>query len=152
MKVKKPVPRAAIVAPPTLGSPDDEDKFVNNYEMLTDDNDKYTLSEKMVHHCGGAILPIHWTACKAVIVFHAGSGVSKLKTTTKKNKEAACFELYYNTIEALDPDHFDKAARHFFVILFRKRMNPCPHTLCTGTTMTPGRRLKTKSSLTFQGT
>ncbi len=38
-------------------------------------------------------------------------------------------ELYYNTLELLDPDHFDKTACDFFVILFRKRMNPCPHTL-----------------------
>jgi hypothetical protein len=58
--------------------------------MLTGDNDQYTLSEeKMVHHCGGAILPVHWTACKAVLAFHAGSGVSKLKSTTKAKTEAA---------------------------------------------------------------
>ena len=55
----------------------------------------------MVHHCGGAILPVHWIACKAVLAFAAGSGVSKLKMTTKAKKADACLELYYNTIEAL---------------------------------------------------
>ena len=40
----------------------------------------------------------------------------------------------------------------FFVILFRKKMNPCRHILSTNTTVTPGQRFKTKSSHTFQGT
>ena len=122
------VPRAAVVlAPTTLGSPGDDEEFVDNYEMLNDNNDQYTLSEKLVHHCSSAILPIHWTAFKAVLAFHAGSGVSKLKTTTKKNKEAACLELYYNTLELLDPDHFDKAAaRDFFCHSFQKKDEPMP--------------------------
>jgi hypothetical protein len=67
------VSHAAIVAPTTLGSPDCED-FVDNYNMLTNNNDQHT--SPLVHHCGGAILPIHWTACKAVLSFHAGTGVS----------------------------------------------------------------------------
>ena len=113
------------IAVPTLGSADDEE-FTDNYEMLTGNNDQYTLSEQLVHHCGGAILPVHWTACKAVLAFHAGSGVSKLKTTTKKDKEAACLELYYNTMEALDEEHFDKDARDFFCHSFQKKDEPMP--------------------------
>ena len=107
-------------APPAVSGAEDDDDFVDNYEMLTGDNDQDTLSEKLVHHCGGAILPVHWTACKAVLAFHAGSGVSKLKTTTKTMKEAACLELYYNAIEALDEQHFDKNARDFFCHSFQE--------------------------------
>jgi hypothetical protein len=140
----------AILAVPTLGTSTDDEKFTDNYDILTGNNDHYSLTEQLVHHYGGAILPVRWTACKAVLAFHAGSGVSKLKTTTKKDKEAACLELYYNTIESLDEEHFGKDARDFFVILFRKRMKPCQHTLCTATTMTLVQRFETKSSHTFR--
>jgi hypothetical protein len=116
--------------------------LTDNYKMLTGNNDHYSFSEQLVHHCGGAILPVHWAACKAMLAFHAGSGVSKLKTTTKKDKEAACLELYYTTIKSLDEEHFGKDARDFFVILFRKRMNPCQHTLFTVFTMTPEQRFE----------
>jgi hypothetical protein len=87
---------------------------------------KTTHSPLWVHHCRRAILPVHWTASKAVLAFHAGSGVSKLKTTTKYLKEAACLELYYNTIESLDEEHFDKAARDFFCLSFQKNDEPMP--------------------------
>ena len=89
-------------APPAISGAEDDDDFIDNYEMLTGNEDHYTLSEKMVHYCGGAILPVHWIACKAVLAFSAGSGVSKLKTTTKAMKANACLELYHNTIESLD--------------------------------------------------
>jgi hypothetical protein len=102
----------AILAVPTLGTNTDGKEFTDNYNMLTGNNDHYSLSEQLVHHCAGAIFPVHWTACKAVLAFHAGSGVSKLKTTTKKDKEAACLELYYNRIESLDEEHFGKDAHH----------------------------------------
>ena len=108
-----------------LGAEPDAD-FVDNYEMLTGDDSQYTLSEKMVHHCGGAILPVHWIACKAVLAFASGSGVSKLKTTTKAKKADACLELYYNTIEALDEEFFDKDARDFFCNSFQKKEEPMP--------------------------
>jgi hypothetical protein len=65
-------------------------------------------------------------ACKAVLAFYAGSGVSKLKTTTKANKEASCLELYYNTLESLDEEHFDKSARDFFCHSFQKKDEPMP--------------------------
>ena len=103
-----------------------DEEFIDNYEMLTGNNDQYSLSEKMVHYCGGAILPVHWCACKAVLAFHAGSGVSKLKTTTKADREAACLELYYNTIESLDDTHFDKASRDYFCNSFQKKEEPMP--------------------------
>ena len=114
-----------VNAPSCVAEPFDEE-FVDNYEMLTGNNDQYSLSEKMVHHCGGAILPVHWCACKAVLAFYAGSGVSKLKTTTKANRESACLELYYNTIESLDDTHFDKASRDYFCNSFQKKDEPMP--------------------------
>ena len=117
-------------SPPVAGAPGGgevfDEEFVDNYKMLTGNSDQYSLSEKMVHHCGGAILPVHWTACKAVLAFHAGSGVSKLKTTTKANKEASCLELYYNTIESLEEEYFDKAAREYFCHSFQKKDEPMP--------------------------
>ena len=119
-------PPVAVAQGGAPATDDFDEEFIDNYEMLTGDNDQYTLSEKMVHHCGGAILPVHWTACKAVLAFHAGSGVSKLKTTTKAKKEAACLELYYNTIESLDTEFFDKAARDFFCHSFQKKDEPMP--------------------------
>ena len=116
---------AAPDVPPGVAVDDEDDELIDDYAMLTGDNDHYTLSEKMVHHCGGAILPVHWAACKAVLAFHAGAGVSKMKTTTKLMKEAFCLELYYNTIEALDEEeHFDKAARDFFCHSFQKKEEP----------------------------
>jgi hypothetical protein len=117
---------ATPIVPPAVAVDDEDDDFIDDYAMLTGDNDHYTLSEKMVHHCGGAILPVHWAACKAVLAFHAGVGVSKMKTTTKLMKEASCLELYYNTIEALDEEHFDKAARDFFCHSFQKKEDPMP--------------------------
>ena len=143
---------AAPVVPPADAVDDEDEDFIDDYAMMTGDNDHYTLSEKMVHHCGGAILPVHWAACKAVLAFHAGAGVSKMKTTTKLMKEASCLELYYNTIEALDEEHFDKAARDFFVIRFRRRRSPCRHTRSTGTTKTPALKFETKFFLSSQGT
>jgi hypothetical protein len=96
-------------------------EFVDNYEMLTGNTDQYSLSEKMVHQSGGAILPVHWVACQAVLAFYAGSGVSKVKTSTKANKEASCLELYYNTLESLDEEHFKKSASDFLSFLPEKR-------------------------------
>lgn len=48
------------------------DNFVDNYELLgagdaCNNFDKYSLSDQMVHFCGGQILRVHLTACKAVI-------------------------------------------------------------------------------------
>jgi hypothetical protein len=60
----------AILAVPTLRTSTDDEEFTDNYEMMTGNNDHYSLSEQLVQHCGGAILPVHWTACKAVLAFH----------------------------------------------------------------------------------
>jgi hypothetical protein len=66
--------------------------FVDNYDMVDGSNDdEYTLSEKMVHYVGGHVMPEHWVACKAVLVFHAGyTTSSKLPVMTKSSKLAAC--------------------------------------------------------------
>ena len=117
---------AAPVDPLAVAVDDEDEDFLDDYAMMTGDNNHYTLSEKMVHHCGGAILPVHWAACKAVLAFHAGSGVSKMRTTTKAMKEASCLELYYNTIESLDEEHFDRDARDFFCHSFQKKEEPMP--------------------------
>ena len=43
-----------------------------------------------------------------------------MKPITKKDKEAACSELYYNTIESLDEEHFDKDIRDFLSFFSEK--------------------------------
>ena len=116
----------ALAVAGTEEDDEDLDEFVDDYAMLTGNSDQYSLSEQMVHHCGGAILPVHWIACKAVLAFYAGSSISKMKTTTKAQKETDCLELYYNAIEALDEDHFDKDARDFFCNSFQKKNEPMP--------------------------
>ena len=63
---------AAVVAPsgaevdaavvlPVQGSAADQE-FVDNYDLDAEGGEEYTLSQKMVHYCGGCILPVHWTA------------------------------------------------------------------------------------------
>jgi hypothetical protein len=93
-----------------------EEEFVDNYDLTLGDNDDYTLSDKMVHYCGGQILQVHWSACKAVLAFYAGSRVSKGKTVKKHEMEKICLEIYYTAID------------------------PCLPTLFGGTTMTLGRK------------
>ena len=67
---------------------------MENYDLTYDDHDAYNLSQKMVHYCGGHILPVHWSACKAVLAFYAGSRVSKSKTSKKPEMERECLEIY----------------------------------------------------------
>ena len=43
-------------------------------------------------------------------------------------------ELYYNTLESLDEEHFDKSARDVFVIPSRKKTSQCQLTPCIDTT------------------
>ena len=116
----------------------EEEEFVDNYDLTLDNNDEYSLSDKMFHYCGGHILQVHWSACKAVLAFYTGSRVSKSKTSKKPEMERECFEIYYNAIEdELDVDHFNKDAREFFLTLSRRRRNPCLLTLFGGITTTP---------------
>ena len=103
-----------------------EEEFVDNYDLTLGDNDDYTLSDKMVHYCGGQILQVHWSACKAVLAFYAGSRVSKGKTVKKHEMEKICLEIYYTAIEELDVEHFDKDARDFFCHSFQKKEEPMP--------------------------
>lgn len=115
----------ANVGDTPLGSTGEEE-FVENYDLTYDDHDAYNLSQKMVHYCGGHILPVHWSACKAVLAFYAGSRVSKSKTSKKPEMERECLEIYYNAIEELDVDHFNKDAREFFCHSFQKKEEPMP--------------------------
>ena len=92
-----------------------EEEFAENYELMTEGNDgKYSLSEQMVHFCGGHITRVHWTSCKAVIAFYAGSSVSKLSQMTKKLREASCLRIYFNAVDELDEEHFCAEAKSFF--------------------------------------
>lgn len=105
------------------------DNFVDNYELLgagdgCNNFDKYSLSDQMVHFCGGQILRVHLTACKAVIAFYAGSSVSKLSQMTKKLREAACLRIYLNAVDELDDVHFDSDAKDFFRSSFLKSNDP----------------------------
>ncbi len=66
--------------------------MLDNYKIKEDEEDKmYSLSDKMVHYyIGGEILPEHWNAYKAVLVFQAGCLVRKLSTMNKTNMQSAC--------------------------------------------------------------
>ena len=66
-----------------------ENSFLDNYYIDTSDDDE-SLSEKMVHYVGGHVLPEHWVACKATLVFYAGSTTTKSTVMTKRGKEDAC--------------------------------------------------------------
>ena len=112
-----------VVALPVQGSASDQE-FMDNYDLDAEGGDEYTLSQKMVHYCGGCILPIHWTACKAVLAFNAGAATSKLATTTKALKEEACLRLYIASVEALDELSFDEDSRSFFSHSFQKKGEP----------------------------
>ena len=113
-----------VVALPVQGSASDQE-FMDNYDLDAEGGDEYTLSQKMVHYCGGCILPIHWTACKAVLAFNAGAATSKLATTTKALKEEACLRLYVASVEALDElSSFDVDSRSFFSHSFQKKGEP----------------------------
>jgi hypothetical protein len=108
-----------------LGSTDGPE-FVENYDLTLDDTDEYSLSEKMVHYCGGQILQVHWAACKAVLAFFAGSRVSKSRTSKKPEMERECLEIYYNAIEELDVEYFNRDARDYFCHSFQKKEEPMP--------------------------
>ena len=109
-----------------VGTSMEEELVDKNYDLTLGDNDDYTLSDKMVHYCGGQILQVHWRACKAVLAFYAGSRVSKGKTMKKHEMEKICLKIYYTAIEELDVEHFDKGARNFFCHSFQKKEEPMP--------------------------
>jgi hypothetical protein len=48
-----------------------ENSFVDNYN-INNSNNNDVLSKMMVHYIGGHVLPKHWIACKATLVFYAG--------------------------------------------------------------------------------
>lgn len=102
--------------------------FVDNYDLMMRGEEgnfeKYSLSEQMVHFCGGIISRVHWTACKAVLAHYAGSSTSKLSQMTKKLREAACLRIYMNAVDELDDEHFDADAKVFFKKSFLKTSEP----------------------------
>lgn len=97
--------------------------FIDNYHIGTSE-DNESLSEKMVHYVGGHILPDHWVACKAVLVFYAGSTTTKSTVMTKRGKEEACLEVYKEAVANLDTSHFGVECRHFFLHSFKKKEEP----------------------------
>ena len=65
-------PGASAIPPDEADGVSDNDKdFIDNYDMLNLLDNKYTLSEQMVHYVGGHITPEHWMACKATLVLNA---------------------------------------------------------------------------------
>ena len=100
----------------------EEDFQPDNYDM--DNNDEYSLSDKMVHYVGGHIAPEHWPACKACLVFSAGCMVSKMTTMTKVNMQNTCLQGYRMLVNELDTAHFCADARAYFLSSFRKKEDP----------------------------
>lgn len=101
-----------------------ENDFIDNYDLDGNDND-YSLSEKIVHFLGGYIAPEHWLACKAVLVFHAGSKTSKLASSMNKTaKVMACLLAYKQAIAALDSMHFSVESRKYCPCSFKKKDEP----------------------------
>jgi hypothetical protein len=101
-----------------------DQEFLDNYDLDADGGDDYTLSQKMVHYCGGNITQTHWIACKACLAFFAGASTSKMLTTTKSLKEASCLAIYLNAIDALDDMHFDVGSKAFFRHSLQKKDDP----------------------------
>jgi hypothetical protein len=81
--------------------------FIDNYDMLDSvDSEEYTLSEKMVHYVGRHIMPEHWMAWKATLVFHAGATVCQMKPATEAKRHDATLVEYNRAIDALEKTHF----------------------------------------------
>ena len=94
----------------TVSAEPTENYFIDNYDLDGNDND-YLLSEKIVHFLSGYIAPEHLLACKAVLVFHAGSKTSKLASMNKTAKEMAYLLAYKQAIAALDSTNFSVESR-----------------------------------------
>ena len=83
--------------------------LLDNYELEEDvENEMYSLSDKMVHYIGGEILPEHWNACKAVLVFQAGCLVNKLSTMTKTNMQRLVWMHISHLSQNLTPFTFQQ--------------------------------------------
>lgn len=93
------LPAAGVTLTFPAETPDDN-RFQDNYNMMEGENeDTYTLGEKILHYdLGGHICQHHWTAIKAVIVFSAGVTVSKLPPMSKSAKEAKILTVYHDSI------------------------------------------------------
>jgi hypothetical protein len=96
-----------------------ENHFQDNYDIDGENEDAYTLGEKILHYLGGYISPHHWTAIKATIVFKAGATVAKLPPMSKAEKEAKILAVYLDTINELDPIMFGNNLKVFLSGSFR---------------------------------
>ena len=101
-----------------------DDSFQDNYALDDDENEEeYSLCQKMVHYIGGNMVTSdHWAAVKAVLVFNAGCIVNKLAPMTKENIQSKCSAAYKKSIADLDPAHFSETARHFFMAAHRDKV------------------------------
>ena len=101
-------------------------EFLDNYDLDGEGGDDYTLSQKLVHYCGGNITQTHWIACKACLAFFAGAATSsKMLTTTKALKEASSLQIYLGALDALDDAHFAMVdAKVFFRHSLQKKDEP----------------------------
>ena len=89
-----------------------------------DDNDKYLLSDKMVHYIGEHITPERWPACKACLVFSTGCMVSKMTTMTKVNMQNTCLQGYRMLVNELDKALFVPILEHSSFLLSGRRKIP----------------------------
>ena len=95
-QLASPVTAGTTIDVPVIG---DAENFTDNYyDLDAEGGDDYTLCQKMVHYCGGHIVPEHLPACKAVLVFHAGCAICKLSSIFCFNA-SNCEELLPVAIE-----------------------------------------------------
>ena len=115
------LPAAGVMLTFPAETPDDN-RFHDNYDMMEGENeDTYTLGEKILHYLGGHICQHHWTAIKAVIVFKAGVTVSKLPPMSKSAKEAKILAIYHEIINELNPTVFSNDLKTFLAGSFRAK-------------------------------
>jgi hypothetical protein len=97
--------------------------FVYKYDMNGSNDDKYTLNEKMAHYIGGHVMPEHWVACKAALVFH-GRWLhhQQAPCNDKTSKLAASLKAYTKAIDSLDRNFLCANACSFFSHSFRKKV------------------------------
>jgi hypothetical protein len=115
-------PAAGVMLTFPAETPDNTDRFQDNYHMLEGENeDTYTFGEKVLHYLGGHICQQHWTAIKAAIVFKAGTTVSKLPPMSKSAKEAKILSIYHDIVNELNPIVFSNDLKTFLAGSFRAK-------------------------------
>jgi hypothetical protein len=112
--------------------------------MLTGHNDKNcALSEKLVYHCGSAILPAqYWLdcvhGCPCILCWIRSQQVED----NKKEGQGGCLAAWsfttIATIESLDPNHFDSKAAHEFLSFVSEQVQSHAITLPVPVLRIPG--------------